>query len=109
MYFNNCKGNIFTEHNSNNEDLENWYGNRAFFNVYSKASDSETFINSKNVKLPDFRLRINKIIASNDYEDQVLEFKLISFVPLFNTNLFFLFLYLIFNNFKIFIRIDNIE
>ncbi|MCB0447486.1 MAG: hypothetical protein KDD03_08235 [Gelidibacter sp.] len=69
MYFNNCKGNIFTEHNSNNEDLENWYGNRAFFNVYSKASDSETFINSKNVKLPDFRLRINKIIASNDYED----------------------------------------
>lgn len=69
MYFNNCKGNIFTEHNSNNEDLENWYGNRAFFNVYSKGSDSETFIDAKNTKHPDFRLRINKIIASNDYED----------------------------------------
>ena len=69
MYFNNCKGNIFTDHNSNNEDLENWYGNRAFFNVYSKGSDSETFIDSKNAKHPDFRLRINKIIASNDYED----------------------------------------
>jgi hypothetical protein len=68
MYFNNCKGNIFTEHNTNNADLENWYGNRAFFNVYSKAADSETFIDLKNSKRPDFRLRINKIIASNDYD-----------------------------------------
>ncbi|MEO6346998.1 MAG: hypothetical protein ABIO60_03725 [Aquaticitalea sp.] len=66
MYFNNCKGNIFTEHNSNNEDLENWYGNRVFFNVYSKGADSETFIDSKNTKRPDYRLRINKIIAAND-------------------------------------------
>ncbi len=69
MYFNNCKGNIFTENNSNNEDLENWYGNRAFFNVYSKGSDSETFIDSKHSRYPDFRLRINKIIASNDNDD----------------------------------------
>lgn len=67
MYFNNCKGNIFTENNSNNADLENWYGNRAFFNVYSKGADSDTFIDLKNEKRPDFRLRINKIIASNDY------------------------------------------
>ncbi len=66
MYFNNCNGNIFIEYDSNNDDLENWYGNRAFFNVYSKAADSETFIDSKNTKRPDFRLRINKIIASND-------------------------------------------
>ena len=66
MYFNNCNGNIFTEYNSNNEDLENWYGNRAFFNVYSKGNDAETFINIKNEKRPDFRLRINKILASND-------------------------------------------
>jgi hypothetical protein len=70
MYFNNCKGNIFTAYNSNNEDLENWYGNRAFFNVYSKGLDSETFIDSHNSKYPDFRLRINKIIASNDYDDE---------------------------------------
>lgn len=69
MYFNNCKGNIFSAYNSNNEDLENWYGNRAFFNVYSKGSDSETFIDSKNARYPDFRLRINKIIASNDIDD----------------------------------------
>lgn len=66
MYFNNCNGNIFTKHNINNEDLENWYGNQAFFNVYSKGSDLETFIDSKNAKRPDFRLLINKIVASND-------------------------------------------
>lgn len=64
MYFNNCNGNIFTEYNSNNEDLENWYGNSAFLNVYSKSENSETFIDSNNKKLPDFRLRINKIKAS---------------------------------------------
>jgi len=66
MYFNNCNGNIFVENNANNEDLENWYGNTAFFNVYSKGKNSETFIDFKNAKRPDFRLRINKIIATND-------------------------------------------
>lgn len=66
MYFNNCNGNIFTEYNSNNEDLENWYGNRAFFNVYSKGDDAETFININSKKRPDFRLSINKILASTD-------------------------------------------
>ena len=65
MYFNNCKGNIFTKGISNNEDLENWYGNSIFRNVYSRGSDSETFIDTHNLKDPDFRLRINKIIASN--------------------------------------------
>jgi hypothetical protein len=65
-YFNNCKGNIFVKNSPNNEDLENWYGSRAFNNVYSKGPDSETFIDSKNSKRPDFRLRINRIIASTD-------------------------------------------
>jgi len=65
MYFNNCNGNIFKEYNSNNEDLENWYGNSSFFNVYSKGLDSETFIDIKNDNRLDFRLRINKILASN--------------------------------------------
>lgn len=68
MYFNNCSGNIFVDNYSNNDDLENWYGNSAFFNVYSKSHNSETFIDMKNQKRPDFRLRINKIIASNDVE-----------------------------------------
>ena len=68
MYFNNCKGNIFSANNPNNDDLENWYGNRAFDNVYSKSSDSETFIDLMNTKRPDFRLRINKIIASSGFD-----------------------------------------
>lgn len=67
MYFNFCKGNIFTEYNSNNEDLENWYGNTAFSNVYSKSDNKETFIDLFNDKKPDFRLRIAKITASNDH------------------------------------------
>ena len=65
MYFNNCKGNIFTAYNSNNDDLENWYGNAAFSNVYSKSGNVETFIDIKNERRPDYRLRINKIIAIN--------------------------------------------
>lgn len=65
-YFNNCNGNIFKEGFSNNDDLENWYGSYAFNNVYSKGPDSETFIDAANSRYPDFRLRINKIIAAND-------------------------------------------
>ena len=68
MLFNNCNGNIFLEYNSNNDDLENWYGNSAFFNVYSKGDNYETFIDSENNKRPDFRLKINKIIASNEVD-----------------------------------------
>ncbi|SDS34239.1 hypothetical protein SAMN04515667_1959 [Formosa sp. Hel1_31_208] len=68
-YFNNCKGNIYRNGFSNNDDLESWYGSRAFDNVYSKGPDSETFINSNNSKRPDYRLRINRIIASNDLID----------------------------------------
>ncbi|CAM3960063.1 hypothetical protein [Flavobacterium weaverense] len=64
MYFNFCKGNIFTEFVANNEDLENWYGNSAFSNVYSKSDNIATFINFKTSKKPDFRLRIGKIVVS---------------------------------------------
>ncbi|OEK07804.1 hypothetical protein A8C32_15060 [Flavivirga aquatica] len=66
MYFNNCNGNIFRDYNSNNEDLENWYGNDAFFNVYSKSEHSEIFVDIKNRKKPDYRLRINEIVAMNN-------------------------------------------
>lgn len=65
-YFNNCNGNIFKNGFSNNDDLENWYGSRAFDNVYSKGPDAETFIDSGDARYPDFRLRINKIIAANN-------------------------------------------
>jgi len=63
-YFNNCNGNIFRNGYTNNDDLENWYGSRAFDNVYSKGPDSETFIDSESTKKPDYRLLINKIAAS---------------------------------------------
>ncbi|WP_163398683.1 hypothetical protein [Flavobacterium fluviatile] len=65
MYFNLCKGNIFTEFNSNNEDLESWYGNSVFFNVYSQSDNKETFIDIFNPKKPDFRLQLGKITASS--------------------------------------------
>jgi len=65
MYFNLCKGNIFTENNSDNSDLENWYGNSVFFNVYSQSSNAETFIDIANSKRPDFRLNLGKITASS--------------------------------------------
>lgn len=68
-YFNNCKGNIFVKGIENNDDLENWYGSRAFNNVYSRGPDSETFIEAHSTKRPDYRLRINKIIASNDNDE----------------------------------------
>lgn len=66
MYFNTCKGNIFLENNSNNEDLESWYGNASFFNVYSQGENIETFIDPFNDKRPDFRLNIGKITASKN-------------------------------------------
>jgi hypothetical protein len=66
MYFNLCKGNIFVENNPNNEDLENWYGNASFFNVYSQGENIETFIDPFNEKKPDFRLNIGKITASKN-------------------------------------------
>ena len=68
-YFNNCKGNIFRKGFTDNADLENWYGSRSFDNVYSNGPDSETFIDANNKSRPDFRLRINGIIASNDLFD----------------------------------------
>lgn len=68
-YFNNCEGNLFRKGFSDNADLENWYGSRSFDNVYSKGPDSETYIDANNKSQPDFRLRINRIIASNDFID----------------------------------------
>lgn len=68
-YFNNCKGNIYRKGYTNNDDLESWYGSRAFDNLYSRGSDEETFIDAKDTRAPDFRLQVNKIIASNDFID----------------------------------------
>lgn len=67
MYFNLCKGNIFTEYNSDNTDLESWYGNGSFSNYYSQGDNKETFIDIYNPKRPDYRLNIGKITASSKY------------------------------------------
>jgi len=65
MFFNQCTGNIFTENNADNSDLENWYGNTIFSNVYSQTDNKETFVDIYNAKRPDFRLQIGKITASS--------------------------------------------
>ena len=66
MHFNNCRGNIFTEYRENNEDLEHWYGNVSFFNFYDPTGvDDQTFIDMRNDRRPDFRLRISKISAAS--------------------------------------------
>jgi len=65
MFFNQCSGNIFTENNSDNADLENWYGNSIFSNVYSQTDNKETFVDIYNARRPDYRLQIGKITASS--------------------------------------------
>ncbi|MFC0779615.1 hypothetical protein [Flavobacterium sp. HJSW_4] len=65
MFFNQCTGNIFTENNKDNSDLENWYGNSVFSNVYSQTDNKETFVDIYNGKRPDFRLQLGKITASS--------------------------------------------
>src|SRR5690606_19327658 len=67
IYFNNCKENISSNFQGDNEDLENWYGNPSFLNVYSKTTHSELFIDLMASKKPDYRLRIDKIIAMNKH------------------------------------------
>jgi hypothetical protein len=64
MYLNNCKGNIFSEGSLNNEDLESYYGDSLFFNLYSKTSNIETFNDFANPRRPDFRLALTKFTAS---------------------------------------------
>jgi hypothetical protein len=65
MYFNNCKGNIFVENTANNDDLEDYYGNVSFANLYEKTPNAEMFIESNISKsTPDFRVKIGNITAS---------------------------------------------
>ncbi len=64
MYLNFCKGNIFSEGSANNEDLESYYGNSVFFNLYSKTTNPETFNDFANPRRPDFRLSLSKFTAS---------------------------------------------
>jgi hypothetical protein len=66
IYFNNCKGNIFVENTTTNEDLEDYYGTGAFYNLYQNTDNKEMFLDLYNTKNnPDFRIKISKITASN--------------------------------------------
>jgi hypothetical protein len=64
MYLNFCNGNIFTEGSTENEDLESYYGNSVFFNLYSKTTNLETFNDFANPRRPDFRLALSKFTAA---------------------------------------------
>lgn len=67
IYFNSCKGNIFVENNTNNEDLEDYYGQTSLFNnVYESTDNKVMFLDIYNAKNnPDFRIKIGNITASN--------------------------------------------
>lgn len=62
--FNLCNGNIFTENNPDNEDLENWYGNPMFSNAYSQIDNKDFFIDALNMNNPDYRIQLSKITSS---------------------------------------------
>ena len=65
LYFNYCKGNVFIENTTNNEDLEDYYGNPQFSNLYETTPNDVLFIDIKAAtKNPDFRVQIGKITAS---------------------------------------------
>ena len=63
MYFNLCNGNIFSEGNPDNGDIESWYGAAVFKNYYAKSPNKETFITPTGNN-PDYRLQIDKISES---------------------------------------------
>ena len=63
--FNNCKGNIFTEYNANNVDLEDWYGQNKFLLLHENIENVDMYIDMKNLRDPDFRIKISKITAQN--------------------------------------------
>jgi hypothetical protein len=65
VFFNNCKGNIFTEFNANNTELEDWYGQNKFRNLYEQSENAQTFIDIKNARDPDYRIQISKFTAQN--------------------------------------------
>ncbi len=64
MYFNNCKGNVFLEGNTNNQNFEAWYKNPDFANVFDRKSHEEAFI-KLNSDRPDYRLKTYDVASNN--------------------------------------------
>lgn len=57
-----CNGNIQSEIGGTaNIDLEQYYATTSFGNTYSQSLPADIFIEPKNDKIPDLRLKINKI------------------------------------------------
>ncbi|MDO6761579.1 hypothetical protein Q4566_15320 [Tamlana sp. 2_MG-2023] len=67
--FNNCSGNIFSNLNKGNTDLEIRYKKPIFFNDYSKINHSELFIDLSSNKKVDYRLRTHNMIAMNNVSE----------------------------------------
>jgi hypothetical protein len=66
VYFNKCKGNILVENSTNDADLENHYGQVAFYNLQENVENKDLFIDSENTKFNyDFRLKIGNFTAGN--------------------------------------------
>jgi hypothetical protein len=66
VYFNKCKGNILVENSTNDGELENHYGQVAFYNLYENVENKDLFIDSENPRFNyDFRLKIGNFTAGN--------------------------------------------
>jgi hypothetical protein len=64
VYFNKCKGNILVENTSNDSELEDYYGQGVFFNLYESVENKELFIDSANAQTKyDYRIKIGKFTA----------------------------------------------
>lgn len=67
VLFNNFNGTVFSKSNNySNVNLEDWYTNPDFLNVYSKINHSLLFIDLNNSKNRDYRLRVDKTIAMSN-------------------------------------------
>ncbi len=65
MYFNNCSSNIALQYDSNNKDIEDWYRNPMYDNMYARINHTEIF-NNLNLNTPDYRLRSNTHMVYNN-------------------------------------------
>ena len=62
IFMNNCKKNIVSENGGvTNDDLESYYGQKAFGNRYSTTKSEDLFVDANNPKTPDFRIKIGSI------------------------------------------------
>lgn len=66
LQINQCNGAVQSETNTNNPDLANWYNSDTFSLEFSKLKNAELFMRPDFKKTPDFRVRNNGVLASNN-------------------------------------------